>query len=274
MTPSFKLKTPDGLDLQYYEQLAENPRAVICLVHGMGEHIGRYTHVGEFFAKAGLVVIGFDQRGHGLSQGKKGHTPSYDLLMDSVAQLVKTAAEKYPGLPLVLYGHSMGGNLVLNYAIRNASGIKVVVASSPYLRLSFVPPKWKVTLANIMGSILPGLSQPTGLDTDMLSRDKGVVKAYENDPLVHDKITISYYLNIEKTGEWAIQHASELKVPALVFHGTGDKITSHEASQEFVKNTKGKADIKLFDDFYHETHNEPDKFQVMEFVEGWLTAKL
>lgn len=274
MNPSSILKTPDGIDLQYYEQPVEKPRAVICLVHGMGEHMGRYAHVAEFFRKNNMAVIGFDQRGHGKSGGKRGHTPSYELLMDSVAQLVKTAGEKYPNVPLILYGHSMGGNLALNYAIRNGAGIRAVVGSSPYLKLAFVPPKWKVTLANIMGSIAPGLQQPTGLATAMLSRDKDVVKAYENDPLVHDKITISYYLNIENSGVWAIEHASELKVPALVFHGTGDQITSYKATQEFAENSKGKADLKLFDGLFHEAHNEPEKYQVLEFVEGWITAKI
>ena len=274
MKPSFILKTPDGIDLQYYEQPVENPRAVICLVHGMGEHVGRFTHVGEFFKEHGMATMGFDQRGHGKSGGKRGHTPSYDLLMDGVAQLVKTASEKYPNVPLILYGHSMGGNLVLNYSIRNGAGIKAVVASSPYLRLSFVPPAWKTTLANIMGSILPGLQQPTGLDASKISRDENEVKKYKADPLVHDKITISYYLSIENAGKWAIEHAAELKVPALVFHGTGDAITSHEATQEFVEKSNGKAELKLWPGLYHETHNEPEKGQVLKFATDWILAKI
>lgn len=274
MQPSFLLKASDGTDLQYYEQLAENPKAVICLVHGMGEHTGRYGHVSGFFAERGMATLGFDQRGHGKSGGKRGHTPSYDLLQESVAQLVKTASEKYPGVPLILYGHSMGGNLVLNYAIRNGSGVKAVVGSSPYLRLAFVPPKWKVTLANVMGSLLPGLQQPTGLATAMLSHDPAVVKAYENDPLVHDKITVAYYLSIEKSGEWAIQHAAELKVPTLVFHGAGDQITSHEATREFAENAQGNAELKLWDNLYHETHNEPEYRQVLGYVADWIEKTL
>lgn len=274
MKPSFLLRMPDGIEVQYYEQPVENPRAVVCLVHGMGEHMGRYGHVADFFNARGLGVIGFDQRGHGKSGGKRGHTPSYDRLQESVAQLVKTASEKYPGVPLVLYGHSMGGNLALNYAIRNGSGIKAVIGSSPYLRLAFVPPKWKVTLANVMGSLLPGLQQPTGLSTAMLSRDARVVEAYENDPLVHDKITIAYYLAIEEAGPWAITHASELKVPALVFHGTGDRITSHEATREFAEKSNGKAELKLWNGLYHETHNEPEQNEVLDFAEKWITAQL
>ena len=274
MKPSFLLRASDGIDLQYYEQPTENPVAVICLVHGMGEHTGRYAHVGAFFAARGMAVIGFDQRGHGKSGGKRGHTPSYGLLMESVAQLVETAAQKYPGVPLFLYGHSMGGNLALNYAIRNGKGIRAVVGSSPYLRLAFVPPAWKVNLARLMGKILPGLQQPTGLDVRMLSRDGAVVKAYEADPLIHDKMSVSYYLNIEDAGAWAVAHAAELKVPALVFHGTGDRITSHEATREFAEKSNGLAELKLWDGLYHETHNEPEKEQVLGFAADWIRAKI
>lgn len=274
MQSTFVLNTSDGIDLQYYEQPVENPRAVICLVHGMGEHTGRYAHVAEFFKQQQLATIGFDQRGHGKSGGKRGHTPSYDVLQESVAQLIKTAAEKYPNVPLVLYGHSMGGNLVLNYGIRNGAGIKALVASSPYLRLAFVPPAWKVRLARVVGSIAPGLQQGTGLATSMLSQDPAVVKAYENDPLVHDKITVSYYLGVENAGEWAINHAAELKVPTLVFHGTGDQITSHKATQEFAEKSNGKAKLELFDGLYHETHNEAAKYEVLEKVMQWINAQL
>ena len=274
MKPSFLEKTSDGIALQYYEQPVENPRAIICLVHGMGEYMGRYAHVADYFNARGWGVLGFDQRGHGLSGGKRGHTPSYALLLESLEQLIQTAAVKYPRVPLVLYGHSMGGNLVLNYAIRNGAGIKAVVGSSPYLRLAFVPPKWKVTLANVMGSLLPGLQQPTGLDTAMLSHDPAVIKAYEADKLVHDKISISYYLGIEESGPWAIEHAAELKVPALVFHGTGDQITSHKATWEFAEKSNGKAELKLWDGLYHETHNEPEQGQVLAFAADWIARHL
>lgn len=266
MKPAYKLKSSDGIDLQYYEQTIENPKAIICLVHGMGEHAGRYGHVADFFNSRGFSVIAFDQRGHGLSAGKKGHTPSYELLQESVLQLTQTAADKFPGVPLILYGHSMGGNLVLNYAIRNARGIKAVVGSSPYLQLAFNPPAWKTSLASLVKNILPGLQQDTGLDTKMLSHDEAVIKAYEADPLVHGKITPSFFLNVHEAGNWALGHASELKVPALVFHGTGDKITSADATKEFAEKSGGKAQLKLWEGLYHETHNEKEYKGVLGFV--------
>ena len=272
MKPVFLQKASDGTALQYYEQTTENARAVVCLVHGMGEHTGRYGHVADFLNSKGFHVLGFDQRGHGRSEGKRGHAPSYDLLLESVSRLVETAATRHPGLPLFLYGHSMGGNLVLNYAIRNGKGIHAVIASSPYLRLAFEPPKWKTGLASLVKNILPGLQQPTGLDASMLSHDASVVNAYINDPLVHDKITPSFFLSVHEAGEWALLHAAELKVPALVFHGDADKITSASASEEFVRRSQGKAELKLFADLYHETHNELEKEIVLDHVAGWMAV--
>jgi alpha-beta hydrolase superfamily lysophospholipase len=274
MKPSFTLKTSDAVALQYYEQSVENPKAVICLVHGMGEHCGRYGHVADFFNSRGFSVMGFDQRGHGRSEGKRGHTPSYGLLMESVGMLVKTTSKKYPGVPLILYGHSMGGNLVLNYAWRDGTGIKAVVGSSPYLTLAFDPPKWKTALASLVKNILPGLLQPTGLDTSMLSHDEKVVEDYEADPLVHDQISTSFFFNVHTAGQEAITHAADIKVPALVFHGTGDKITSHEGTRKFAENSNGKAELKLWEGLYHETHNEPEKEQVLSFVADWIEKKL
>jgi alpha-beta hydrolase superfamily lysophospholipase len=274
MKPVFLQNASDGTALQYYEQTAENPRAVICLVHGMGEHTDRYGHVADFFNAKGFHVLGFDQRGHGRSQGKRGHTPSYEILQESVSILTETASTRYPGLPIFLYGHSMGGNLVLNYAIRKGIGIRAVIASSPYLRLAFDPPKWKTGLASLVKNILPGLQQSTGLDASMLSHDPSVVKAYEEDPLVHDKITPSFFLNVHEAGEWALIHAAQLKVPALVFHGDADKITSAPASEEFVRLSEGKAEIKIFPDLYHETHNEAEKEEVLSFVADWMLRQV
>ncbi len=274
MKPAFLQNASDGTALQYYEQTSDNPRAVVCLVHGMGEHMGRYAHVADYFNSKCFHVIGFDQRGHGLSQGKRGHTPSYDLLQESVSHLIETASSRYHGLPVFLYGHSMGGNLVLNYAIRNGKGIKAVIGSSPYLRLSFEPPKWKTGLASLVKNILPGLQQPTGLDTAMLSHDQAVVAAYKADPLVHDKITPSFFLSVHEAGEWAVAHAAELKVPGLIFHGDGDKITSSKATEEFARNSGGKAEAKIFSKLYHETHNEPEKEQVLSYVAGWMEFML
>ena len=249
-------------------------RAVVCLVHGMGEHSGRYAHVAEFFNRSGMAFIALDNRGHGKSGGKRGHTPDYDTLMRDITVFLEQATLYYPGKKLFLYGHSMGGNLVLNYGIRHDSGISGIIASAPYLTLAFEPPKWKTSLASIVKDLLPGLTQSTGLDASHLSVDQEVVDAYRKDPLVHDKMSVAFFMNVHFAGPYAIEKAADIKVPALVLHGTEDKITSHKGSESFVKNSGGNATLKLWPGLYHEIHNEPNKTEVLEFILHWIEKQI
>lgn len=268
-------KSSDGLDIfgQYWAPDGA-PKAVICIVHGMGEHSTRYAHVANFFVSKDIAVIAYDHRGHGKSGGKRGHTPSYDLLLDGVDDLMKEANNIFPGVPQFLYGHSMGGNVLANYALRRKPNVKGVILSSPYLRLAFDPPKFKVALGKFAAGILPGLVQPTGLDASGISQDQAVVDAYVNDPLVHDKISAGFFINVHEAGEWAMQHASGLSIPTLIFHGTGDRITSHKASEEFARSANGSTTLKLWEGLYHETHNEAEQQQVFEHIYGWLQQHL
>lgn len=270
-----KWKSSDGLDIygQYWAPDG-TPEAVICLVHGMGEHSSRYAHVADFFINKNIALISYDHRGHGKSGGKRGHTPSYDLLLDGVTDLINKANEIFPGAPQFLYGHSMGGNVVVNYAIRKKPSVKGIILSGPYLRLAFNPPAFKVALGKFAASIFPGLQQPTGLDATAISQDKAVVDAYINDPLVHDKISAGFFVNVHGAGEWAMEHASELELPTLIFHGTADRLTSHKASEEFARSINGHATLKLWEGLYHETHNEAEKQQVFEHIYGWIEQHL
>ncbi len=266
-----KWQSSDGIDI--YGQCWLNDaksKAVVCIVHGMGEHSGRYTHVAKYFVDAGYSVIAYDQRGHGKSDGKRGHTPSYDLLLDGVTDLLKQAEKIAPGVPKFIYGHSMGGNVVLNYALRRKPEVAGIIASSPYLKLAFDPPAIKVAAGRLVNNILPGFTQSTELDATAISRDKKVVDAYLNDPLVHDKISARFFVEVHSAGLWAIEHASEMKLPLLLFHGTEDKLTSPEGSKEFADKVKENCTFRLWDGFYHETHNEPEKEEVLKYIVTWL----
>jgi alpha-beta hydrolase superfamily lysophospholipase len=179
----FEFKTFDGLSLFGQSwQPEDRPRAVVCLVYGLGEHSGRYTHVADQITQAGYSLIAFDLRGHGQSEGPRGHTPSYEALLNDVNFFLNEVDKNFPELPLFLYGHSLGGNLVLNYVIRRQPKLKGVIATAPWLRLAFEPPSFKIILAQITNYIWPSFSQKNGLDTKVLSRDPEVVHAYENDP--------------------------------------------------------------------------------------------
>jgi len=249
-------------------------RGIVCLVHGMGEHCGRYEHIGKFFCDNKIALVAYDQRGHGKSEGKRGHTPSYDHLLQGVDDLINKAKELFPEKSLVLYGHSMGGNLVLNYAMRKEPVLKGMIASSPWLRLAFEPPFIQVKLGQLMKGIYPGFSQSTKLDVKTISRILEEVKKYDEDPLVHDRISAMMFTSMYDAGLWALQHPEEMKLPLLHFHGTADQLTSYEASKEFAGKVNGDMTFKLFEGAYHETHNDLCRNEVFAMMKGWLEEHL
>lgn len=273
MSKTFQITTTDHLQLSGEYQIPDKElKGSVIILHGMGEHYGRYKHVSEYFCSIGYATIGMDHRGHGKSEGKRGHTPSYEQLMRDIDVLFKKAKELFDGLPVILYGHSMGGNLAANYVIRRQPDIKALILTDPYFKLAFDPPAWKVALGKISAGILPTLTQPTGLETEALSRDQSVVEAYKNDPLVHDKITSSFFVNVHTAGPYAIDHADKINIKTLVMHGTADRLTSIEGTRMFAQNNPALITLKIWDGLYHEIHNEPEKQQVFDFISQWLSA--
>ncbi len=287
----FTRRSPDNLEFDFQGWQPEtSSRAVVCLVHGLGEHTGRYAHVAAVLNDAGYAVLGFDLRGHGKSGGKRGHTPTYDTLMDDIAHLLDEAATRYPGLPRFLYGHSLGGNLVINYALRRCSfatdtvtlsaaeqsrRVSGVIATSPGLRVANPLPPLQVTLAKVMNKLQPGMQMANGLALDGLARDPEVIRAYTNDPLVHNKISVRLATGMLDAGEWALAHAAEFPLPLLLVHGTKDILTSAKASEEFAARAPAsRCTLKLWEGFYHETHNEPEKAEVLAYMVDWLNVML
>ena len=269
---SYKWKSSDGKEIYGHNWRVENPWAVILLVHGMGEHCHRYEHVAKAFNEAGYSVYSFDHRGHGRTDGKKGHTPSYSHLLDVVDDVLKRAKKENRDTPVFLYGHSMGGNVALNMALRRKPGIKGVIASSPWLKLAFEPPAFQVLLAKVVKGLLPGLTQPSMLDVNSISRDKEEVKKYSNDPLVHDRISTIFFLSAHEAGLYALGRAKEFGYPLFIFHGSDDKLTSHDASKLFAE-TAPNATWKSWKGLYHECHNEPEKDEVIKTMIDWVRAQ-
>ena len=246
-------------------------RAVVCLTHGLGEHSGRYAHVAAALNDAGYALLGFDLAGHGKTSGLRGHTPPYDRVLDGIGRLLDEAAERYPDTPRFLYGHSLGGSLVLNYALRRRPAVAGIIATSPGLRTATPPPVWKVTMAQVMYRLWPALCMANGLELAGLARDPAVIAAYRADPLVHDRISARLGWNLLQSAAWALAHAAEFPpVPLLLVHGSADRITSADATREFASKVHGDCTLKIWDGFYHETHNEPEKAEVLGFMVDWL----
>lgn len=249
-------------------------RGLILLVHGFGEHSGRYAHsLVPFLQEQGFAVVLYDHIGHGRSDGKRGYGPGLDGLLDLMDFIIAHAVSWYPDLPLFLYGHSMGGNLVLNYGIRRGKSISGIVASSPYLRLAFAPPKWKLLAGKLLYKLAPKVSMPSGMDTEGISRIPEEVKQYETDLLVHDRISPAYYFPIIKAGEWAITNADQLKTPTLIVHGSSDRIVDVNASREFHKNA-AVTTLEILEGGYHELHHDLAREDFLARVKTWLRAQL
>ena len=262
--------TEDKLELVLYSSSVNYPKAVLFLIHGMGEHARRYEHVAEYFKNVNIATVAIDLRGHGNSEGKRGHMPSYEHMMQDLKLALHEIEVAYKGLPIILYGHSMGGNLALNYLLRNSKGLMGAIVTGPYLRLGFDPPRWKVLLAKLSANIYPSLSQPTGLEKIALARSSQVIQEYENDPLVHDRMTASFFINIHQAGIQAIARSKELEIPILLMHGAKDRLTSPGGSKEFYANAGSNVNFHLLEGLYHEIHNEPEKNEVFKTQLQWI----
>jgi alpha-beta hydrolase superfamily lysophospholipase len=247
----------------------ENAKAVIIMVHGLGEHIQRYYHWADLFRKEGIGFAGVDLPAHGRSDGKRGNIKNYDILAEMIDILIKTASRTFPGIPVFLYGHSLGGGIVLDYILRKNPKIKGAIITSPWLRLSFEPPKIKIFMASILKYLLPSLIQPSGLNPIQLSHNEEVVEKYNNDPLVHSKISVSLFYGAINAAKYSLRHASDLRIPTLLIHGSDDQICSPDGSREFASKSD-KVELKIWDGGYHELHNEPDNGEVFKYIMKWI----
>jgi alpha-beta hydrolase superfamily lysophospholipase len=252
---------------------AAAPGAVVCLVHGLGEHSSRYAHVAQVLTGAGLVLSTFDLRGHGKSPGQRGHVQSYEACLEDAQCLLDEAARRFPGKPIFLYGQSLGGNLVLNFALRRKSRLAGVIATAPLLRLAFEPPRVRVFLAKVMSRIWPAFSNVCGCEAAALSRDPLVVQSYVDDPLAHDLISAGLFVEMTQAGLWALEHAAQLRLPALIMHGSADRLTSADASRQFAERAGHCCTLKIWDGAYHELHNEPERDAVLACMLAWLRTR-
>ncbi|MDI6726180.1 MAG: lysophospholipase [Smithellaceae bacterium] len=271
MIPASFLTTEDGLALAVHRWAPSGEvRAVICMVHGLGEHGRRYDHLAAFLNRHGYLVLALDLRGHGRSPGLRGHSPDDCFMSKDIDLFSKMASSLYPGLPVFLYGHSLGGGIVLNYCLSSSPNLAGVVVTGPLLRTAFAPPSWKLALARVMYRLWPSLVLPSELDARAISRDQAVVDAYLHDPLVHDRLSVKLGMDMLDAGRKSLECADSLGLPLLIMHGGEDRLTSCEASAEFAARAGAKCTLKIWPGLYHEIHNEPEQDQVFAFLLAWL----
>jgi len=263
-----------GFQSIYYQiwQPEKETRSVILLIHGLGEHGGRYgADFAQFYTDAGFAIIAPDLPGHGNTPGPRGHIADNSLFLDHIDHFLQKIKEIFPGKPVFIYGHSMGGLLALWFALTRKPLINGMVVTSPGIHTKDPVPAVKKTLARIMNKIMPSFRMDNGLDANLLSHDKNVVSAYVGDPLVHKMISARMGLLFIDHGDWILEHAAENPVNILLMIGENEGIVDKASVDQFAK-TAPRVDYKVWPNLFHEIHNEPEKKDVFAYTLKWLES--
>ncbi|GAA4836712.1 lysophospholipase [Algivirga pacifica] len=274
MNFDFEWQTQDQLTLRGKCWLpgSERPQGLLCLIHGFGEHIGRYEHVAQFFNQHEIGLIGFDQRGHGRSDGKRGVVPSYESLLVNITEFLALTYSKFPEVPLYLYGHSMGGNIATTYLLREQPRIiKAGIITSPWYELTNQPPKLTVSLGKMISNLYPSFTVSSAIIPEDLSSDLTVGKKYMEDPLVHNKMGGTLFTGVSNAGLWILENTDKLVHPLLMMHGKADNVTSQKSSEKFARKApKGLLKYKAWNGMRHELHNELIKEKALQYILDFL----
>jgi alpha-beta hydrolase superfamily lysophospholipase len=248
-------------------------RGLVVIVHGLGEHAGRYDHVAERLNSWGFGVRSYDQHGHGESDGKPGALPSDTFLLDNLAELLDTSRRRMdPRLPLVLMGHSLGGLVAARLVSLNLRQVDGLVLSSPALDAGMNA--FQKLLVSVLPRLAPDLRVGNGLNAQYLSHDAGVVQAYRDDPMVHDRISARLARFIADAGPAVLASAPQWRVPTLLLFAGADHLVNPEGSRAFAAAAPpGVVSAHCFEGLYHEIFNEVDREAVFERLKGWLDAR-
>jgi len=268
----------NGLNIFYRRYKASPEKARMIITHGLGEHSGRYLNVINRLLPKGISIFAPDFRGHGKSDGKRGHVLSFGEYLEDLYSVFGVAIkEKKPGIKCFLLGHSLGGLIAINYAISRQETIDGLIISSPSLGVAVKVPAIKAVLGKAMSSLWPGLSLNNELDASKISHDEKVVAAYRNDPLVHDRVTVRWFTEFLSAMENANKQASEIKVPFLMQLAGDDHLVDVAASKFFFERVSSKdKTLHVYDGLYHEGYNEREKDRkiVIDDLETWINSHI
>jgi lysophospholipase len=267
---------PDGARLAVRRlRPAGPPRAGILLVHGWGEHSGRYAHVAAWLAGRGFEVAGYDQRGHGLSSGRRGDVARFAQYLADVVALRKRLQAEAPG-PQLLLGHSFGGLVVLRYLETAPEDLAGAVCTSPFLDVAVPVPAWKRALARALVNVLPAVPAPTGLVLEHVCTDPAVVEAARRDPLCHQVMTARAFLEIQAAQRLLPQERFGIGVPVLVAMAGDDRIVSTGATQAFLARLGGPVERRVYPGLFHEILNEreADRAPVLADIADFMDRTL
>ena len=268
-----QIHTHDGLRLYCQSWIPDaQKRGTVLLLHGLGEHSSRYTHLGGFLAERGFTLESFDLRGHGKSEGKRGDTPSFEAYLKDIDKFLLSIPDLL-SKPHFLYGHSLGAILAISYVMSRNYTSNGVICTGVALHNALETQKIKLALVKTLGRLFPRLIIPSGLDPNALSRDPDINSSYINDPLVHDHASLGFGVELIKEIASIWVNAERFPAALLLMHGEKDRVAIPSSSGELAQLVDKKCTLKIWEEMYHEIHNEIGKEMVFDYLIEWLNKR-
>ena len=267
------VQSADGTKIAYRAWPHAGASITFAVVHGLGEHAGRYERFARGMAEHGMATFAADLRGHGRSPGPRGHVDSWSQWTDDVSAFVKHV-ESAAGGEVVPLGHSFGGATMLSAVLAGKlPRSKRFIVSSPALKVKVPVPAWKIKLGTATSRLIPRLALDNEVDPKLLSRIPEVVEAYRTDPLVHSKISSRLYTEWLGATKHILDHAGEIKIPFLILAGTDDALIDPEGSKELHQKSSSMSELRLLEGRYHEPFNDRDNEEVFTLITNWLAKR-
>jgi alpha-beta hydrolase superfamily lysophospholipase len=267
--------TPDGAGIYTQSWWPDDrPQAILLIAHGLGEHSGRYGNYVNYFVPRGYALYSFDTRGHGRSSGTRGHVDRFELYVDDIDRRAAQTRSDWPGMPLFVFGHSLGSLMALSYARQHPDRLTGLIVTGTALQDALELPAWKRNLATLFSRVTPSLKMNNGVPLSGLSHDPAVSAAFKADPLTHTWGTPRLATEAEVVRTQIRQSAATWRVPTLMLHGSADPICLPEGARQFAAQTApGLVEYHEYPGLYHEIHNESEREQVFRDIEVWLQAR-
>lgn len=250
-------------------------RGRVVLVHGLGEHVGRYRELGAHLASMELAVFGYDQRGHGESKGRRGVLPAFELLLEDLDHVVGRVEREVPGTgPPFLVGHSLGGLVVLRYLQSRRPGLPGAVLVAPWLATALPIPRWKRLARSWLMRLAPDFALPNPMDPDHLTRDPEMQRAFAEDPLVHSRISARLFAEVEAAQTAALEAGPAPEIPLLVLVPGDDPVVEASTTEAYVRSLPGDVTLVRLRGMRHEPFQELDREEVFQRVGSWIRDHL
>jgi acylglycerol lipase len=270
VTGAGSIKSADGTKLAYRSWPKAGANITFAVVHGLGEHAGRYARFAEAMAKYGMSTFALDLRGHGESEGQRGHVDSWSQWTDDVSAFVGHV-EGLAGTEVVPVGHSFGGAALLSTVLAGKlPKSRRFVVSSPALKLRLKAPAWKVALAPFASKVVPRLAMDNEVDPATVSRIPEIVAAYRDDPLVHNRISSRMWMEWQNATREILERAAQIKIPFLILAGTADPLIDPEGSRSLHEQAPSQSELHLLEGRYHESFNDLGSDEVFQLVADWV----